>query len=152
MQYANNSQPEQVNEGAADPAPSPVQYRALLTGRQQAILDFIRSYITTRGYPPTLREIGAQFGIRSTNGVNDHLRALERKGYIRRHDMQARSTVLVDAGDGAPIVQAAADWRTENTMMRGLLTRVLGASQLIGELRPEMVTLLGDIRRYLRGT
>jgi repressor LexA len=55
------------------------------------VLDYIRRSITDRGYPPTLREIGAQMGIRSTNGVNDHLRALERKGYLTREDMKSRA-------------------------------------------------------------
>jgi repressor LexA len=55
------------------------------------VLDFIRQSITDRGYPPTLREIGARMGIRSTNGVNDHLRALERKGYLTREDMKSRA-------------------------------------------------------------
>ena len=62
-----------------------------LTQRQQMVLDFIRQSITDRGYPPTLREIGARMGIRSTNGVNDHLRALERKGYLTREDMKSRA-------------------------------------------------------------
>ena len=62
-----------------------------LTHRQQMVLDFIRESITDRGYPPTLREIGARMGIRSTNGVNDHLRALERKGYLKREDMKSRA-------------------------------------------------------------
>lgn len=62
-----------------------------LTDRQEAILEFIRRSIRDRGYPPTLREIGAQMGIRSTNGVSDHLRALERKGYISREDMKSRA-------------------------------------------------------------
>src|SRR6476620_6661512 len=55
------------------------------------VLDFIRQSIADRGYPPTLREIGARMGIRSTNGVNDHLRALERKGYLTREDMKSRA-------------------------------------------------------------
>jgi repressor LexA len=55
------------------------------------VLDYIRQSITDRGYPPTLREIGVQMGIRSTNGVNDHLRALERKGYLTREDMKSRA-------------------------------------------------------------
>jgi repressor LexA len=55
------------------------------------VLDYIRQSITDRGYPPTLREIGTQMGIRSTNGVNDHLRALERKGYLTREDMKSRA-------------------------------------------------------------
>jgi repressor LexA len=62
-----------------------------LTQRQQMVLDFIRQSIVDRGYPPTLREIGARMGIRSTNGVNDHLRALERKGYLTREDMKSRA-------------------------------------------------------------
>ena len=62
-----------------------------LTKRQEQTLDFIRQSIEERGYPPTLREIGEHMGIRSTNGVNDHLRALERKGYLRREDMKSRA-------------------------------------------------------------
>ena len=68
-----------------------------LTKRQSQTLDFIRSSIDERGYPPTLREIGEHMGIRSTNGVNDHLRALERKGYLRREDMKSRALKLVEA-------------------------------------------------------
>ncbi len=71
-----------------------------LTQRQQMVLDFIRQSIQDRGYPPTLREIGAKMGIRSTNGVNDHLRALERKGYLTREDMKSRALRPVDVEDG----------------------------------------------------
>lgn len=67
-----------------------------LTKRQEQTLDFIRRCIEERGYPPTLREIGEHMGIRSTNGVNDHLRALERKGYLRREDMKSRALKLVE--------------------------------------------------------
>jgi repressor LexA len=66
-----------------------------LTKRQAQTLDFIRQSIEERGYPPTLREIGESMGIRSTNGVNDHLRALERKGYLSREDMKSRALRLV---------------------------------------------------------
>jgi len=62
-----------------------------LTARQEQVLRFIKQSIHERGYPPTLREIGAHMGIRSTNGVNDHLRALERKGYLTREDMKSRA-------------------------------------------------------------
>ncbi len=55
--------------------------REPLTERQEAILRFIARQAEKQGYPPTIREIGEQFGIRSTNGVNDHLKALERKGH-----------------------------------------------------------------------
>ena len=62
-----------------------------LTDRQEMVLKYIESSIAQRGYPPTLREIGNFMGIRSTNGVNDHLRALERKGYLLREDMKSRA-------------------------------------------------------------
>ena len=62
-----------------------------LTERQREVLDFISGSINRCGYPPTLREIGSHFGIRSTNGVNDHLRALEKKGYLQREDLKSRA-------------------------------------------------------------
>jgi repressor LexA len=65
--------------------------RGALTDRQREILDFITQSIRERGYPPTLREIGLHFGIKSTNGVNDHLRALEKKGYLQREDLKSRA-------------------------------------------------------------
>lgn len=68
-----------------------------LTLRQKKVLDFIRASIDENGYPPTLREIGTFMGIRSTNGVNDHLRALERKGYLTRKDMKSRTLRPVHA-------------------------------------------------------
>jgi repressor LexA len=80
-----------------------------LTKRQEQTLDFIRSSIEDRGYPPTLREIGEHMGIRSTNGVNDHLRALERKGYLRREDMKSRALKLVEDAQPTPIRSAGSD-------------------------------------------
>src|SRR4051794_24838453 len=74
-----------------------------LTDRQREALDFIGRYITTRGFPPTLREIGEEMGIRSTNGVNDHLKALEKKGYLEREDLKSRALRPV-----TPIGQASA--------------------------------------------
>ena len=71
-----------------------------LTDRQRAVLEYISTSISDRGYPPTLREIGNHLGIRSTNGVNDHLRALERKGYLTREDMKSRTLRLVRSVDG----------------------------------------------------
>jgi repressor LexA len=62
-----------------------------LTDRQREVLGFISDSIRKRGYPPTLREIGSHFGIRSTNGVNDHLRALEKKGFLHREDLKSRA-------------------------------------------------------------
>lgn len=82
-----------------------------LTHRQQMVLEYIRRSITDRGYPPTLREIGAFMGIRSTNGVNDHLRALERKGYLTREDMKSRALrpAMMSADGKSPIKVEAAN-------------------------------------------
>ena len=55
-----------------------------LTARQKAIYDFLLKTIREKGFAPSIHEIGKQFKIASTNGVSDHLKALERKGYIRR--------------------------------------------------------------------
>jgi len=76
-----------------------------LTKRQRMVLDFISHNITQKGYPPTLREIGAFMGIRSTNGVNDHLRALERKGYLKREDMKSRALIPIASAHPAEAVE-----------------------------------------------
>jgi len=55
-----------------------------LTARQKEIYDFLLKSIREKGYAPSIPEIGAKFKIVSTNGVSDHLKALEKKGYIRR--------------------------------------------------------------------
>ena len=69
-----------------------------LTERQEKILTFIKRSILEQGYPPTIREIGEFFGIRSTNGVNDHLKALERKGYLLRGELKSRALSVIDGG------------------------------------------------------
>ena len=55
-----------------------------LTPRQKEIYDFLLKTIREKGYAPSIPEIGSRFKIASTNGVSDHLKALEKKGYIRR--------------------------------------------------------------------
>jgi repressor LexA len=69
-----------------------------LTERQEKILSFIKKSIQDQGYPPTIREIGEHFGIRSTNGVNDHLKALERKGYLMRGELKSRALSVIEGG------------------------------------------------------
>ncbi len=65
--------------------------RPPLTARQQQVLQAIESFIAEHGYPPSIREIGRLVGIRSTNGVSDHLKAIERKGYLTRQDFKSRA-------------------------------------------------------------
>ena len=71
-----------------------------LTDRQKEVYQFIRDSIRTRGYPPTVREIGARFDISSHNGVMCHLKALEKKGLIVREKNMSRAIILVGERDG----------------------------------------------------
>jgi repressor LexA len=67
-----------------------------LTERQREIYDFIRQKIESRGYGPTVREIGLGFEIKSPNGVMCHLKALEKKGLIKREGFSARAIQIID--------------------------------------------------------
>ena len=78
-----------------------------LTDRQQKVLGFIEQQIRHNGYPPTIREIGRHLGIKSTNGVNDHLNALQKKGFITRQEGKSRTLQLVrDDEEGLPVLRA----------------------------------------------
>jgi repressor LexA len=68
-----------------------------LTDRQLEVLRFIARQIEEAGYPPTIREIGEALDIRSTNGVNDHLKALERKGFLTRDPVKSRAVIPTSA-------------------------------------------------------
>ncbi|GGK41570.1 transcriptional repressor LexA [Nocardia camponoti] len=65
--------------------------RADLTVRQRTVLDVIRTSVTERGYPPSIREIGDAVGLTSTSSVAHQLRALERKGYLHRDPNRPRA-------------------------------------------------------------
>lgn len=77
-----------------------------LTTRQRAIYEFILKTIREKGFAPSIQEIGGRFKIASTNGVSDHLKALEKKGYIRR--VGKRALEVVNAL-GQPIITATRD-------------------------------------------
>jgi repressor LexA len=70
--------------------------QSTLTSRQKEIYEFIRAKIDTRGFPPTVREIGEAFEIKSPNGVMCHLNALVKKGLIGRLARSARAIQLTD--------------------------------------------------------
>jgi repressor LexA len=118
-----------------------------LTDKQREIYDFIRSKIESRGYPPTVREIGDAFGIKSPNGVMCHLTALVRKGLIERAKQSARAIQLTDrtsnaaelplvgaVAAGTPITATAAEERFNFTDMFGgpdhFVLKVRGASMI----------------------
>ena len=74
-----------------------------LTPRQREIYHFIRIKIQGRGYGPTVREIGNEFGIKSPNGVMCHLKALQKKGLIHREANMSRAIQLLqDSPSGRP--------------------------------------------------
>ena len=69
---------------------------SVLTKRQQQIFDFILSNIDKFGYPPTIPEIQHEFSFKSPNAVQDHLEALERKGYIARRPHKSRGLEILN--------------------------------------------------------
>jgi repressor LexA len=80
-----------------------------LTPRQQEIYEYLASHLEDHGYPPTLREICSEFGMKSTRAASDHLLALERKGYIARTRDRSRGIELMGprptaAGQSVPLV------------------------------------------------
>ena len=72
-----------------------------LTPRQAEILALIQEYIYDEGYPPTRMEIAEAFGFRSPNAAEEHLRALERKGYIELLQGSSRGIRVLE-GEGEP--------------------------------------------------
>ena len=67
-----------------------------LSAKQEQILNFLKEEILTRGYPPTVREIGEAVGLRSTSSVYSQLENLERLGCIRRDPSKPRAIEIVD--------------------------------------------------------
>jgi repressor LexA len=65
-----------------------------LTARQKQVYDFISRSILEKGVPPTIRELGERFSIRSTNGVRSILNALIKKGYVKKTPMVSRGIEL----------------------------------------------------------
>jgi repressor LexA len=97
-----------------------------LTERQRTILNVIRASVTSRGYPPSIREIGDAVGLTSTSSVAHQLRTLERKGYLRRDPNRPR----------------AVDVRGSDETNAAVLTDVSGSDALP---EPTYVPVLGRI-------
>ncbi|MBI3216666.1 MAG: repressor LexA [Mycobacterium sp.] len=116
-----------------------------LTERQRTILDVIRASVTSRGYPPSIREIGDAVGLTSTSSVAHQLRTLERKGYLRRDPNRPRAVDVrasEDAPQGVPqIVQtdvAGSDALPEPTYVP-LLGRIAAGGPILAEQAVEDV-------------
>jgi repressor LexA len=74
-----------------------------LTDRQQAVLDFVEEFCVRQGYPPTVREVAAHFGVQP-RAAADHLAALKRKGYLHREPGLSRGLALTARAPG-PVVE-----------------------------------------------
>jgi repressor LexA len=122
-----------------------------LTERQQQVYDFIQERIRAWGYPPTVREIGEHLGIRSTNGVADHLKALKKKGYLVSRDMKSRTLTPVHKSEG-PTVVATMMGRSERSVAVPILGRVAAGEPILAEEQAQGSVvvdslLLGDGRK-----
>src|ERR1035438_3006417 len=76
--------------------PGSTPSKARLSRRQNQILEFIRDSVLSRGFPPSIREIGEAVGLSSSSTVHSHLRSLETKGFLRRNPSKPRSIELLD--------------------------------------------------------
>jgi repressor LexA len=135
-----------------------------LTDRQLQVLRFIARQIDEAGYPPTIREIGEALDIRSTNGVNDHLKALERKGYLERDPVKSRAVVPTNAarevlgqGKVIPIHRAAQARASAARLVEvPIVGRVAAGQPILAEERIEDTVqvdsfLLGSAGRKVYG-
>jgi repressor LexA len=106
-----------------------------LTERQRTILDVIRASVTSRGYPPSIREIGDAVGLTSTSSVAHQLRSLERKGYLRRDPNRPRAVDVRGAESGPSIVAtevAGSDALPEPTFVP-VLGRIAAGGPILAE-------------------
>ncbi len=119
--------------GADARAPSP---ESSLTERQRTILNVIRASVTSRGYPPSIREIGDAVGLTSTSSVAHQLRTLERKGYLRRDANRPRAVDVRgadDAGAAAPVTEVAGSDALPEPTFVPVLGRIAAGGPILAE-------------------
>ncbi len=75
-----------------------------LTDRQAQVLEFINSFLAEHGYPPTVREVAGRFGFRSPRAAHDHMKALERKGYLHSEPGLPRALNVIGPPKGIPLL------------------------------------------------
>ncbi len=75
-----------------------------LTDRQAQVLEFINKFLSRQGYPPTVREVAAQFGFRSPRAAHDHMKALQKKGFLRAAPGLPRALNVVGHAKHIPLL------------------------------------------------
>lgn len=101
-----------------------------LTARQREVLEFVRQFMAKAGYPPTVREIGAHFGF-VPRSIFDHLKALERKGYLRRDGSKSRSLQILEPG--SPVIPHSAIRKPQSYRELPILGRVAAGLPLLSD-------------------
>jgi repressor LexA len=107
-----------------------------LTERQRTILNVIRESVTSRGYPPSIREIGDAVGLTSTSSVAHQLRTLERKGYLRRDPNRPRAVDIRGADDApaaAPVTEVAGSDALPEPTFVPVLGRIAAGGPILAE-------------------
>jgi repressor LexA len=107
-----------------------------LTDRQRTILNVIRASVTSRGYPPSIREIGDAVGLTSTSSVAHQLRTLERKGYLRRDPNRPRAVDVRGADDAAmppPATEVAGSDALPEPTFVPVLGRIAAGGPILAE-------------------
>ncbi|GFG64339.1 LexA repressor [Mycobacterium kubicae] len=106
-----------------------------LTERQRTILNVIRASVTSRGYPPSIREIGDAVGLTSTSSVAHQLRTLERKGYLRRDPNRPRAVDVRGADDGVtpPVTDVAGSDALPEPTFVPVLGRIAAGGPILAE-------------------
>ena len=124
-----------------------------LTVRQRIVLDMIRTAIETRGYPPSMREIGDAVGLTSPSSVAHQLAALEKKGYIRRDPRLPRAMEIVDPAESSHDITGIGDSMPEASYVPVIGRIAAGgpilAEQAIEEVFPLPKSLVGDGELFL---
>ncbi|MCV6982020.1 repressor LexA [Mycolicibacterium pulveris] len=106
-----------------------------LTERQRTILEVIRASVTSRGYPPSIREIGDAVGLTSTSSVAHQLRTLERKGYLRRDPNRPRAVDVrgVDDNVTSPVTDVAGSDALPEPTFVPVLGRIAAGGPILAE-------------------
>lgn len=131
----NDSNDTSVAGGAAGADSRVLSADSALTERQRTILDVIRASVTSRGYPPSIREIGDAVGLTSTSSVAHQLRTLERKGYLRRDPNRPRAVNVRGADDAAlpPVTEVASSDALPEPTFVPVLGRIAAGGPILAE-------------------
>lgn len=133
--------------------------RNKLSKRQTAIYEYICAYTRERGYPPSVREIGAAVGLASPSTVHMHLKVLQERGYIRRDSKKPRTIEVVspsteDATQEAPTLASPSQDASAGTMSLPLVGRVAAGMPILAEQNVEETltlptSIVGDASSFI---